>query len=293
MKLKFLFLILFVSVVLLGCHSPNDHSSLSQCKKHFKAQSYKVALEKCRIGAESGNLDSQWLLANLYIKGLAGEKQPEKAYEWLEEAASNGHTGAQRELGKAYLFGKHIARDGDSAVKWLKLAVREQDVEAQFLMGIYYLGDKQRNNDQASAINWFKKAAAANHKLAINNLAWIYSTSPNPSLRNGMQAVKIMQPLIKRSPDSAVLLDTLAAAFAESGDFKKAIDYQKQAIDNLKSEVKGAVRQGYLDRLKNYESNKPWRETVPEWSENEDYDKEKGEDVKNDENEQHEPVMDA
>lgn len=268
MKLLFVPMVVLTSIVVVGCHSDSDRRSQKLCQKHYKAESYKVALKKCLVGAENGNIDSQWLLANLYSKGLAGEKDKSKAAFWLNRAAENGHTAAQRELGKAYLWGNGIEHNPEQALHWFKLAARDNDTEAEFLIGIFYLGDGKRESDQASAMNWFKRAAASGHRMAINNLAWLYSTSPNPSLRNGKRAVEIMQPLIKKSPESSVLLDTLAAAYAESGEFEQAVSNQQMAVDNLKEKIGGTARQGYLDRLASYQQGKPWRESLPDWSAN-------------------------
>ena len=56
---------------------------------------------------------------------------------------------------------------------------------------------------------------------------------------------------------NASYLDTLAAAFAEAGDFAKAVTVQKEAIALLRSEKE---IQDYASRLKLYESNTPYHE---------------------------------
>lgn len=275
MKFHTLFII-GLAVLLTACHSDTDRKDAKQCAKHYKAESYKVALRKCESAAEQGDLNSQWILANIYTHDLAAGKDYAKAFEWLQKAAESGHTAAQRELGKRYMWGKGTQRNYDHALKWFKLAAREGDAEAEFFMGVIYLGNKEYKGDQASAMNWFKKAAAAGHKMAINNLAWLYATSPNRSLRNGNKGVAIMLPLIKKEPRSPVLLDTLAAAYAESGDFSKAVEYQERAIENLPEKMKPSIRQGYIDRLSQYKQDKPWREQAPDWGDDEDDKQHKG-----------------
>jgi TPR repeat protein len=249
-----------------ACHSDSDRQTTRLCESHYKAESYKVALNLCLESANAGNLNSQWILANLYIQGLLGEKQYDEAVKWLTRAAENGHTAAQRELGKSYLWGRGVKQDSETAFKWFKLAADQYDKDAQFLIGVMFLGAKDRPADQASAINWFKKAAANGHKIAINNLAWIYATSPNSSLRNGKRAIAILKPLIEKEPDSPVILDTLAAAYAEAGDFEQAIQVQQDAIDQLPEKMNQRARQSYFDRMDHYQNQKPWREAVPLWS---------------------------
>ena len=53
-------------------------------------------------------------------------------------------------------------------------------------------------------------------------------------------------------------LDTLAAAFAEAGDFPQAVKYQQMALDLCS--VQGALRTEVQDRLKLYQQGKPYRE---------------------------------
>ncbi|WMS86928.1 tetratricopeptide repeat protein [Pleionea litopenaei] len=260
------FIFLFV-IPFLGCSNSTTPSAESQCEQHYKAESYQVAARVCIEAAELGSINSQWLLAHLHLYKLLPEADPSVAAYWLEQAADNGHTASQRELGKLYLWGRGVKRDPEVSLQWLKLAAREGDIDAEFFIGVLFMGSKDFKADQASAINWFKKAASSGHKMAINNLAWIYSTSTNKSLRNGHLAVDIILPVLKDKPDSPVFLDTLAAAYAEDEQFELAVDTQQKAIEKLSEKTSEEVRAGYLERLSAYQALKPWREAEPAWVE--------------------------
>ncbi len=65
---------------------------------------------------------------------------------------------------------------------------------------------------------------------AFNDLAWIRATNPDPALRNGRQAVTLARHACQVVPGSVKYLDTLAAAYAEAGDFKHAADAERNAI---------------------------------------------------------------
>ena len=53
-----------------------------------------------------------------------------------------------------------------------------------------------------------------------------------------------------------VVLDILAAAYAESGDFAKAREWEEKAIELAPKEIK----QDYRDRLELYKQGKPYHE---------------------------------
>jgi tetratricopeptide (TPR) repeat protein len=94
---------------------------------------------------------------------------------------------------------------------------------------------------------------------ALNSVAWDYATSPEPEMRDGSNAVVFAEKAVAlTSRTNAQFLDTLAAAYAETGQFDKAVAAQREAIGLLKEE--NAKADGYLDRLSLYESSMPYRE---------------------------------
>jgi hypothetical protein len=80
-------------------------------------------------------------------------------------------------------------------------------------------------------------------------LAWVFSTSPDVSMRNGVRAVELAEDAIQRSGNrNAIILRTLAAAYAECGQFSEAIRTAQEALDL-------AVAQGNSDLIADLHSN--------------------------------------
>ena len=74
------------------------------------------------------------------------------------------------------------------------------------------------------AIAQFQKALQINpDDLQVqNNLAWILATAPQASLRNGNKAVELARQANELTGGkNPIILHTLAAAFAEAGQFDK------------------------------------------------------------------------
>jgi tetratricopeptide (TPR) repeat protein len=65
----------------------------------------------------------------------------------------------------------------------------------------------------------------------LKQRAWFESTCPDPAFRNGQQAVKDAKAACSISEwKDENTLDTLAAAYAETGDFDSAVRYAAQAL---------------------------------------------------------------
>ena len=95
---------------------------------------------------------------------------------------------------------------------------------------------------------------------AHNNLAWLLATGPD-DVRNGDQAVEYASRACELSAwEAPGYIDTLAAAHAEAGDFGKAVEYQKKALEFPAFEA--ADGEGGGKRLELYGERKAFRDPV-------------------------------
>jgi tetratricopeptide (TPR) repeat protein len=118
------------------------------------------------------------------------------------------------------------------------------------------------SKDYAKAISEYEEAIRLNPKEAVayDRHAWLLSTCPEAKFRDGKRAVKLgMQACELSEWKNPIFLDTLAAAYAEIGDFNVAMKWQRRAIELFKEED---VKQAKLEMLKLYEKHKPYREEV-------------------------------
>ena len=71
----------------------------------------------------------------------------------------------------------------------------------------------------------------------MSNLAWVFATSPDQSIRNGAKAVQLAEQAVRISGGRiAILFRTLAAAYAENGRFVDAIQTAQRGIELANSQ---------------------------------------------------------
>ena len=117
--------------------------------------------------------------------------------------------------------------------------------------------DKQREYRKAES-DW-KEAIRLNPNsdYAYNQLAWMKATCPDAAVRDGKQAVEYATKLCKLSDwKNQNDLDTLAAAYAEMGDFENAVKWQSEVCRLAPEEEKADCQ----SRLELYKSGKPFHE---------------------------------
>jgi tetratricopeptide (TPR) repeat protein len=95
----------------------------------------------------------------------------------------------------------------------------------------------------------------------LNELAWLLATFPNPSVRDGQEAVRLAERAcaITNRTDPA-LLATLAAAHAEAGKFSEAISTSQEALSRARSGGDAKTAELAENLLTAFQSNQPYRE---------------------------------
>lgn len=91
-------LLLFTAV---GLHSVTVSAESEQCMEDARAGNWNAAYESCKDAAEAGDAASQYALSELYRNGNGIGRDPNKAFEWAEQAAEQGLTAAQANLGSS------------------------------------------------------------------------------------------------------------------------------------------------------------------------------------------------
>jgi len=96
---------------------------------------------------------------------------------------------------------------------------------------------------------------------AQNNLAWLLATAADPKLRNGRKAVELAeQAVLATNGHDPLLLHTLAAAYAENGEFTKALAAANDALEIADANGITSLAESLRSKIALYQSGSPYHE---------------------------------
>ncbi|HME88991.1 MAG TPA: tetratricopeptide repeat protein [Chthoniobacterales bacterium] len=97
--------------------------------------------------------------------------------------------------------------------------------------------------------------------LPLNNLAWLLSTGPDESLRNGAKAVELAARLNQvTNRNNPFFIRTLAAAYAEAGRFENAVEAGQVASDLANAQGQQALARLIEEETDLYRRHLPFRD---------------------------------
>ena len=201
--------------------------------------------------------DAQVALGNaLFQKGRVDE-----AIAHYQEAitAQPEHFLARYTLGHALLEKGDL--DGAIEVCRSALLLRPSDVDCQTTLAIAL----EEKGNPVEAIQHYQKALelAPRSIPTLTNLAWLLATSPDASLRNGPKAIELAKQADRLvGGTNTLVLRTLAAAYAENGEFANAIRTARSAMQLARMHGEEAVMTDLDQQIALYQLGMSYRETV-------------------------------
>ena len=214
-----------------------------------------LAIWKRAVAMEPENAKVQnGLGISLYVHG-----QTMEGFEHLRHALRINPLSVETH----YILGSFLLKEGhaEQALPELESALR---IRPHFASCEEALASAYQNlGRSADALAHWQKAREIDPGSVSANLgaAWLLATTPDASLRNGREALSLAEAARNLAPDDdPETLDTLSAAYAETGQFPRAIALAQQALDLAGKQGKSRMASAIRNRLTLYEAGKPFHE---------------------------------
>lgn len=197
---------------------------------------------------------------SLAFRGIAWRttKQYQKAIDDLTRAIELHSTNPSLDIvhferGMTWKYLKNYDKAIEDYDKALKIKPDNKSVY------VYRARVQKLKGEFAKVVADYKKAIALDPKYvrALNGLAWSLATCPDEVFRDGTKAVEYATRACELTEwRKSFYFDTLAAAYAEVGDFESAVTWQTKSL--------GGARQSQIEefrkRLELYKAKKPYRD---------------------------------
>jgi tetratricopeptide (TPR) repeat protein len=142
------------------------------------------------------------------------------------------------------------------------LQIDPNDAQAHINLGNALLAQ----GEAAEALVHLQKALELQPaNLALENkLAWVLATAPQLTVRDGARAVQLATQANQSSGgNNSLILRTLAAAYAQAGQYPDAVQTAQRALQLAQAESNNALTSALPREIKLYEAGRPFEDVHP------------------------------
>src|SRR6266487_1648901 len=208
------------------------------------------------VAMQPNDPDAQVSLAN----ALLAEKRIDEAITHYDKALviRPDYFLARYGLGNALLEKGEL----DAAIQHFRAAllIRPDDSDSHTVLAVAL----EEKGQLREAIKHYEKAVEISPKSipALTNLAWLLATSSDASVRNGNKAVELARQANQLiGGTNTVTLRTLAAAYAETGQFGKAMESARAAVQLARMHNDDSLAMELEQQIALYRLHMPYHET--------------------------------
>jgi tetratricopeptide (TPR) repeat protein len=248
------------NALVLDAKSVDAYRGLAKAKIQARRYGEAVAALRKALELEPGDPNLLRLLGDLLVaQGRHAEGMD--AYRRLLDL-NPGDEDALRGLASQLAADRQFDEAASILERLVRVAPRSASTHGH--LGDVYL----RLNRKREAAAAFRGALALEPKLAAeaenlgwaNNLAWLLATDPEPEMRDGKDAVRWAKQACEAVQYKEIqLIDTLAAAYAEAGDFRRAVTLARKCLAEAERDGQTQSIEVFRNRMKLYESGRPYR----------------------------------
>jgi tetratricopeptide (TPR) repeat protein len=234
----------------------NEYKMIDEALQLEAKGVYDKALEvwEKAVALDPGNGKAQnGLGVSLYLHG-----DVEQSYQHLREALRINPMSVQDH----FVLGKFMLEQGhaEQALPDLEAAIA---IRPHFESGEEALARAYEALGKGSEalLHWRKAQLIDPASVSARiGTAWMLATAPDASLRNGPEAVHLAESVMNVQPGDAEVLDTLAAAYAEEGQFSRATSTEIHGLEMAEAQANKALTAALRTHLALFAKQKPFRE---------------------------------
>ena len=130
------------------------------------------------------------------------------------------------------------------------LEIDPKHQQARYILAVMYINAKEYKKAEQLFLGLAEEYP--DDARLLNNLAWLYATAEDTSMRNGQKAVKFAQEAMLLTPYDYHVWNTLAEAYYVSGDYEKAyraITHMANLITRYGKDVMEETVQQYNEQI--------------------------------------------
>jgi TPR repeat protein len=140
----------------------------------------KPNLDELRAKAEAGDVNAEYQLVGMYLKGDGVPQDITEAFKWSHKAAEQGISGAQYGVGLMYYNGSGVPGDKLEAAKWFRKAAEQGDARSEDWLGLMYSKGEGIDLDKSESLKWYRKAADQGDASGEYHVGLFYEFNAHP-----------------------------------------------------------------------------------------------------------------
>ena len=238
---------------------------------YFPEESPESGFELLEQSKALGNIDSALLLANILSTPRLAVPDYERAGENLHWAAAQGDTRARILLVRLLTNPDSGLKMTEQAHSWLlESAADDDNANTMIELGNCYAKGCLKKPNYRKARKWYRRAvkAAPESPEVINEVAWTLAVSDMDKLRHPKYALRIMDDIMhsdENARSSPAYIDTWAAAHAATGNFERALELQREALNRAMESDSSSPQeiQAIQDHLQKFTNEQTVTEEIP------------------------------
>ena len=228
---------------LLWLQKASDGGNEQATSKLGRVKQQQEKFEQLAAKAQAGDIDAQYEVAMMYLKGRGVRQSGKQARKWLAKGAEQGDERAITRLGIVNYKGEEGPRDYSLALELLN-RVSGTSALAQYYLGEMYASGAGVKQDYPAAINWYKKAAEGGFERALGKIINLEEELRVQDLRQRKLA---QAKLRKQKAEAAAAKQQVEKQ--QQGEKRASADSTKRTAPGKKTPVVIKPTQSPIDKL--------------------------------------------